>query len=298
MPEKDKGIISYEQFLSTRCFSLDADTIGRLIAAGLFLAAVIAAIVLVLRIRAKIRRYSREMFDTDSLIDGIKSLKAKQTGNAGGRSIAVNPASLNGMDRVYVPKINADFPGFQLAAVIPQVETVVKTFLDSVEEQDVGSLSKLTISPSLVDRAQEIITDLKSQKKRVFYDNIVVHRTVISEYVKEHGMVIIRFQSAVGYVNYVLDENGNVTDGSRDITEETVYVTSYARILDSELARQSGAIDIIGLNCPNCGAPLRSSKLTRCEFCGTGIGNNLTEDVFGWTFTDIKEKNSMTKKFY
>ncbi len=277
---------------------MNPDTLGKLIAAGLFLIGVIAVIIVVLRIRAKIRKYSREMFNTDSLLDGLKSVGARGTGNTQRHSSAMEPASLNGMDRVYIPKIRADFPEFQLAPIIPQVETVVKTFLNSLEDQDVGRLSRLTISPSLIDRAQQIIIDLQSRHSHIYYDNIVVHRTVISEYIKEHGMVIIRFQSAVGYINYIRDDNGKITDGSDSMMEQTVYVTSYARVLDSELARQSGSIDIIGLNCPNCGAPLLSSKVSRCEFCGTGIGGNLSEDVFGWTFTDIKEKNSMTKKFY
>ncbi len=267
---------------------MDAETIIKLVTAALFFIAVVALIVVILVIRAKVRKYQREWgLSARGLMSDINST----------RDVGKNPASLNGMDRIYIPKIQQDFPDFQLAPVIPQVETVVKTFLDCIEDKDTKPLEKLTISPSLIDRADEIIRDINSQNIDVYYDNIVVHKTVISEYVREKGMVIIRFQSAVGYLHYAENKNGKLISGSKDVAEETVYVTSYARILDSELAKQSGAIDVIGLNCPNCGAPLRSSNVTICEFCGTGV-NNMTEDVFGWTFTDIKEKNRMTKKLF
>ncbi len=267
---------------------MDAGAIVGLVTAALFFLGVVAVIIIILVIRAKIRKYQKEWgLNVRGILTDVNS-----TGQVG-----KNPASLNGMDRIYIPKIQEDFPDFQLAPVIPQVETFIKAFLDSIEDQDTSSLQKLAIAPSLVDRADEIIRDVSSQGLRVYYDNIVVHKTVISEYVKEKGMVIIRFQSAVGYITYSENSSGKVVSGSKEAAEETVYVTSYARILNSELARQSGAVDVIGLNCPNCGAPLRSSDVTVCHYCGTGV-NNLTEDVFGWTFTDIKEKNRMTQKLF
>lgn len=267
---------------------MDAGSVVQLITAALFFLGVVVLVVLILVIRAKVIKYQKEWgLNARGIFSDINST----------RDVGKNPASLNGMDRIYIPKIQEDFPDFQLSPVIPQVETFIKTFLDSVEDKNTQALQKLAIAPSLVDRAEEIIKDVSSQNLNVYYDNIVVHKTVISEYVREHGMVIIRFQSAVGYLHYAENANGKLVSGSKEVAEETVYVTSYARILDSELARQSGVIDVIGLNCPNCGAPLRSSHVSFCEFCGTGV-QNLTEDVFGWTFTDIKEKNRMTKKLF
>ena len=267
---------------------MDAGAIIGLVTAALFFLGVVIIVIIIFVIRAKVIKYQKEWgLNARGIFSDINSTKA----------VGKNPASLNGMDRIYIPKIQADFPDFQLAPVIPQVETFIKTFLDSIEDQDTKPLEKLAIAPSLIDRADEIIKDVNSQGIRVYYDNIVIHKTVISEYVRENGMVIIRFQSAVGYLHYAEDEKGKMVSGSKEAAEETVYVTSYARILNSELARQSGAIDVIGLNCPNCGAPLRSSDVTYCQFCGTGV-NNLTEDVFGWTFTDIKEKKKKKKKLF
>ncbi len=269
---------------------LDSNTVGLIIAGILFALPVVVVVIIIIKVRGFFRKIEKQTGKKIRADDLIKGFKESELGDK-------SPASLNGMDRIYLPAIHKEFPDFQLAAVIPQVETFVKTWLDSIEAKDSSSLDKLTISPSLKDRADEIIADLRSQNISVFYDNIVIHRSVISEFVKENGMTIIRFQSAVGYLNYTLDSKGKVIRGSKDKKEETVYVVSYARISDAEIARQSGVVDVIGLNCPNCGAPIRSSNVSFCEFCGTGM-KNLADDVFGWTFTDIKEKNLMTKKIY
>lgn len=271
-------------------FGLDANTIGLIIAGVLFAAPVVIVGVVVIRIIIQIKSFERESGIKLRRKDFVDDLK--KTG-----SVGKNPASLNGMDKIYLPQIHKDFPDFQLAAVIPQVETVIKSYLDSIEDKDTSALERLSISPSLIDRVQQIIVDINSRNIQVNYDNIVIHRTVISDYVHENGMVIIKFQSAVGYLHFAQNQKGKLISGSKDTAEETVYVTSYARILDSELARQSGAVDVLGLNCPNCGAALSSASAGKCLFCGTPF-QNLTEDVFGWTFTDIKEKNRMTQKLY
>ncbi len=269
---------------------MDGNTIGLIIAGVLFAAPVAIVVGVVLVIRRKIKRFEKDSGLDLSMGNFIRDLKETDSADS-------NPASLNGMDKIYLPKIHEEFPDFQLASVIPQVETVIKEYLNSIENKDTSPLKKLTISPSLIDRAESIIEDLRSRELDVYYDNVVIHRTVISEYVHESGMVIIRFQSAVGYLNFSQDENGKLVSGSKEKTRETVYVVSYARVLDSELARQAGVTDVMGLNCPNCGAPLSSSSADKCLFCGTPF-KNITEDVFGWSFTDIKEKNRTTKKLY
>ena len=269
---------------------MDPNLIGLIIAGVLFAAPVVIVLYIIIKIRMKLRRFEKDAGIKLRADDFIRDLKSSDI-------TASSPASLNGMDSVYVPRINRDYPQLQISAVYPQVETFVKTYLDCIESGNTEALDKLTISPALVDRAGQIIEDMNSQGKQVFYDNIVIHKTVISEYVKEHGMVIIRFQAAVGYKNFVLDSKGKVISGSREKTQETVYEVSYANVINSELARQSGEIDVLAIECPNCGAPIRRGSVTVCEFCKTEF-HNLTEDVFSWTFTDIKEKNRMTRKLY
>lgn len=272
--------------------------IGLIIAGALFLAAAIIIVVVIVKIKNKFNQFKRHTesitgrpFDTGKLVEDMSNLRTSDV-------MKKNPASLNGMDKIFAPMIKKDYPDLELQAVFPQVELAVKTYLDCIEDKNTAELeSKMVIAPSLVQKTQEIIRDIESQDITVYYDNIVVHKTVISDYVKEHGMATIRFQCAVGYLNFVLDKNGKVKSGSREVTEETVYVVSYSRLIDGELGKQSGNVDVLAVSCPNCGAPVPRGSASRCPYCRTEF-HNLTEDVFSWAFTDIKEKNLMTKKLF
>lgn len=272
--------------------------IGLIVAGVLFLTAAIIIAVIVTKIRNKFRQFKRHTesvtgraFDTGKLVEDMSKFRSSDI-------MKKNPASLNGMDKIYTPMIKRDYPDLELQAVIPQVELAVKTYLDCIEDKDTSELeNKMIIAPSLVQKAQEIIRDIESQDITVYYDNIVIHKTVISEYAKEHGMATIRFQCAVGYLNFVLDKNGKVKSGSREVAEETVYTVAYSRVIDGELQKQSGEVDVLSVSCPNCGAPIPRGSASRCPYCRTEF-HNLTEDVYSWAFTEIKEKNLMTKKLY
>lgn len=274
---------------------MDANIIGLIVAAALFAAPVFIVIAVVLfvvfKVKSKVRQFERA--------SGVKIEPEKFVKDLQGSPVMQrNPASLNGMDKIYVPMIKRDFPELDLDAAFSHVEMLTKTYLDSIEAKDTSELeNKMVIAPVLVQKAQAIITDLNSQNKTVYYDDIVIHKTVISEYAKQKGLATIHFQCAVGYLNYVIDGKGKQISGSKDIKEETVYVLTYSRVINSELAKQSGEVDVLAVSCPNCGAPIPRDSAARCPYCRTEF-HNMTEDVFAWAFTDIKEKNLMTKKIF
>ena len=131
---------------------MDAGAIIGLVTAALFFLGVVAIIIIILVIRAKVRKYQREWnLDARGILSDINSTN----------QVGKNPASLNGMDRIYIPKIQNDFPDFQLAPVIPQVETFIKSFLDSVEDQDTSSLERLAIAMTARIRSPPIIMIVK-----------------------------------------------------------------------------------------------------------------------------------------
>jgi endogenous inhibitor of DNA gyrase (YacG/DUF329 family) len=50
----------------------------------------------------------------------------------------------------------------------------------------------------------------------------------------------------------------------------------------------------MGVNCPNCGAPVKNLGQKFCEYCGTGI----TEvNIRSWKFDSIREQTK-SKKIY
>lgn len=274
---------------------MDPNIIGLIIAGILFAAPVVIVIAIVLfvvfKVKSKVSQFERESgikIEPQKFVDDLKGSPVMQHA----------PASLNGMDKIYVPMIKKEFPDLDLSAVFSHVEMVMKTYLDCIEEKNTSELeNKMVVAPVLVQKAQAIITDLQSQNKTVYYDNIVIHKSVISDYVKEKGLATISFQCAVGYLNHVEDQNGKMLRGSKEISEETVYVLKYSRVINQELAKQSGEVDVLAVSCPNCGAPIPRGSVARCPYCRTEF-HNMTEDVFAWAFTDIKEKNLMTKKIF
>ena len=272
--------------------------IGLVIAGVLFLTGVLIIVGIIYKIKHKFKKFTREVerqtgrtFDSEALMRDVAQLRKSDI-------VKKNPASLNGMDKIYVPMIKRDYPDLELQAVYPQVEMLIKSYLNSIEDQSTAELEgKMVVAPSLVQKTEAIIGDITSQDQKVFYDNIVVHKTVISQYVKENGMATIRFHSAVGYLNYVLDSKGKLKSGNKEVAEETTYIVSYSRVIDGELAKQSGEVDVLAVSCPNCGAPIPRGSVSVCPYCRTEF-HNMTEDVFSWAFTDIKEKNLMTKKLF
>ncbi|NLL77651.1 MAG: zinc ribbon domain-containing protein [Clostridiales bacterium] len=43
---------------------------------------------------------------------------------------------------------------------------------------------------------------------------------------------------------------------------------------------------VLGLNCPNCGAPIAGLGAKVCEYCGTPV---IELNIKVWTFSDVRE---------
>ncbi len=112
--------------------------------------------------------------------------------------------------------------------------------------------------------ADHIIERLKGVKP-------VIHRTEISDYRRNQGCCTIDAQSSAGY------QQGGKTVEKRFTTQIT-YVQDYLNVP----AGQTG----VGLNCPNCGAPVKILGNKRCEYCGTAI-REINRRV--WKILDTRE---------
>lgn len=44
----------------------------------------------------------------------------------------------------------------------------------------------------------------------------------------------------------------------------------------------------LGLNCPNCGAPISTLGHKHCEYCGSPV---IEYNINVWTFSNVEEKN-------
>lgn len=250
--------------------------------------AVLAVVILVAvyKIKAKIRDVSRTAFGTDNFLEGYKKQE---------QELADTPRSLHAMTNLLLPSITRDFPEFNYDQAKSRSEVLVKAYLNSLESGNTHELKSEQISDSISEKAQSIINDLASTGKRVFYDDIVIHRTEISDYKRKDGMCIVTFQSSVAFLNYYLDENDTVVGGRRDLKRQTVFESDYTYIQDSNKLKESGNYSSISLSCPHCGAPVKNLGTKFCEYCGSGVKEI---NIYSWNFTDIRETDKTTKKYF
>lgn len=220
------------------------------------LAIVCAAGIIALVVMSKIRRLSRNMFGTDSLLEGLKAQEER---------IAETPKSLPGMTKIYLPQIQKDFPEFSLAEFTQRSESQLKEVLAAVENQDLALLTGA--SRELSRQVSLWIEDDKRQHVREQFQNIGIHQTVISRYEKSAGCCTIKFQSAVEYWYKKWNPEGK-TPGNADRVQAR-YEMEWMYVQDVEKLPQH--IRAIGMNCPNCGAAIKNLGAKFCEYCGTAV---------------------------
>ena len=95
----------------------------------------------------------------------------------------------------------------------------------------------------------------------VSYDSFKIHKTVVSRYDKLDGIATIYFGSSFEY--YMKKDNGIRKKVQDRVKVEFIYVYDIDKVdFDNKL---------LGLNCPNCGSPIKSLGTKSCSYCGTGI---------------------------
>jgi len=80
---------------------------------------------------------------------------------------------------------------------------------------------------------------------------------------------VITLQTAIEYLHYI-KQNGIVVSGSQQTIEQDRYNLSIIYVYDVSLL-PSSATNVVGINCPNCGAPVKGLGNKHCEFCGSAI---------------------------
>jgi hypothetical protein len=188
------------------------------------------------------------------------------------------PVSLSGMDRIFTPQIQADFPELNLDELKKRAERLAFTTLVAIDARDTGRLSE---SHELyLAQVKQYLERLKALGQLEQYGEITIHRVVVSDYQKREGTCRIRFQLAVGAQYRKADKDGRLMAGQNTITQFKVEIEAlYVQNKDHPGSLVSSALAV---NCPNCGAPVPSLGEKRCQFCGSAI-EPINNKV--WTFS-------------
>lgn len=235
---------------------------------------ILAILVLVFYGVSRVKRFSRQLFGTDDIIQGVK--KAQE-------DAASTPRSVSAMTRIALPQIVSDFPDFQYDEMKQRAENALTQYLQALTAQDVEILQEG--NGDLKEQLRSQISSAVSQGKCEHFTQVKIHQTEIARYRKEAGRCIVTFQSAVESFHYVTDEANVVVRGSDHTLKQSRYNTDLVYIQNRALAKDA-ADNAIGITCPNCGAPVTNLGAKFCEYCGAGI---IELNVHAWSFENIEE---------
>ncbi len=224
-------------------------------------------------IRNKVRGFSQMAFGTNSLSEGFRKTE---------QEYASTPKSVSAATSLYLPQIMRDFPQFHYDEMKERAENVLVSYLRSL---DAGSASILTEGmQELKDQLAMQIQMYDNEGVRVNYDLIKIHRTEINQYRKRNGRCSVVFQMAVEY-NYFKEKDGRVIAGNRNVKTQERYNVECVYIQDRDFVENHNDASL-GLNCPNCGAPLTKLGAKVCAYCDTPI---IEFNIHSWNFSDVKQ---------
>lgn len=207
-------------------------------------------------IRNKLRNVSRQLFGTESIVDGLN----KQADIA-----AETPKSVSGMTRLMEPQIMRDFPDFNWSEFKHKAENMLTSALLAISSEQPEKL--VDASEDVKNQVLNIIADNQAIQVREVYNNIKIHQTEISNYRKDKGKCIIVIQSAVEYYHYKVSGD-HVTEGSKERKVQTKYNVELLYVQDGEEKEFDNAFTT---TCPQCGAPVRGLGNMICEYCGAHV---------------------------
>ena len=165
------------------------------------------------------------------------------------------PKSLSSMDSVYLEQIKKDFPDININELKRMCEKEIINAYRAIENKDTSGISSGKIK-SFVASA---IDDLGNES--VSYDDLSIHKTVVAKYEKSGGVATIYFATSF---QYIMKKSNGISKKVQDrVRCEYIYIIDASKVEEYE--------KVLGINCPNCGAPVTSLGNKSCSYCGTGI---------------------------
>ena len=231
----------------------------------IFIVLLLGVISIFFVVRVKLRNLSEEIWGTKSFIKGIKKQELETIST---------PKDIMGMERLDLPKLNKDFKELNINELKRDAEKKIINCLNAVETNDTSNLKEEILKVWVNSKLE----DLKG--KPVSYDSIRIHKTILNRYEKNDAIATIKIQSSL---EYIYDDESK--KGPHKV--QTRFEVEYIFVIDAE---KLGDKNIVGLNCPNCGAPIKSLGYDKCDYCNTAIKNYL-KDVTkkAWILNNIKE---------
>ena len=246
---------------------------GLIIFFGVVLGVLIFLTALVLIVKNKIKNILNKF--------GYNNLnQIKEQIKQGELAYKTDPKHVTGMTKLLIPKIVKDFPNFSENELYNKVETDLLSIFNSLENQKLENNFGLVL---IKEKLNQKIKDMKENKVIEKYDDIKFHRHALKYYKNKDGVLNISVSTSLEYY-YIKKINGKLINKD-EYKKQTVYTTEYIYVYD--LNKISKNQNLIGINCPNCGAPVKDLGNKVCRYCNSGL-----EDINlkAWNIAIYKEE--------
>ena len=198
----------------------------------------------------------------------------------GTMEVRMRPKQISGVTDLMKRKIARDFPNFSDSELFNKTETSLRCIFNSLEEKELkGDLILLN------DQLKEIIADYKTNDINVKYDDVKFHKFTIKNYTKKDGVATINIATSVEYYYSKMKKN-KVIEKYDEYKKQTSYSVDFIYVYD--ISKVKDYEKVLGITCPNCGAPVKDLNNKVCRYCNTGL-----EDINlkNWFISSYKEDN-------
>ena len=240
---------------------------------AIFLGTIVFLIFVALVIKSKIRSTLKNLgyVNFKELKDELKKGEIESK---------TNIKHVTGMSKLLIPKIIKDFPNFSETELYSKTESALLAIFNSLETKKLSNNTELVL---IKEQLLEIIKDYKESKINVTYDDIKFHNHALKYYKNFNGALNITISTSLEYY-YTKTQNGKVLYSDKDYKKQTRYTTEFIYVYDPSKIVKSKTL--IGINCPNCGAPVKELGSKKCSYCSSSL-----EDINlkSWHISSYKE---------
>ena len=220
-------------------------------------------IIIFLIIKHNISNFLETYFGTRNLKEAIENSEIESENT---------PKSLSSMESLAIPSIKKDFPDLNINEIKSMAQNTILDYYNAIENDDIEIVKNYndTIKNLVINK----INDIKDKNAK--YENIKFHKTVISKYENNNSIATINTGTSL---EYYYKDNKNIRKKIQSrFKVELIYIIDASNVPKDK--------KLLGLNCPNCGAPITTLGEKKCTYCNTGIKDLIKRS---WTVNNIDE---------
>lgn len=245
------------------------------VALGIVLAFVLIVLLIYLFIRTMLNKAGFGSYSLSKIFSEIRESREREE---------KRHKQVSGMTSVLLPRILEEFPSFNEREFYSATESNIRNILNAVEDKNI-ELLKSDDYDLIREKIFYQIHDLNDNNISYNYDDIEFHKHAIKSFTKMDGMIKLEISSSLEYYYSKMKDGKKIT--SSKVKKQTRYTTTYVYIYDNKKAGFD--INVLGLNCPNCGSPIPSIDTGVCPYCKSGFNITVAKLLKCWKIVDTKE---------